>query len=186
MKRAVSLLVLLALVVAAAGVVSAQETRHVLENFNRVHGFTTENKAIISYNYDPAYVKEGDVSLKVVKEAGDQRSMVRFRNYHSNFISDLTAYNRLSFWVYFEDVSLLREDAAIGVSFWLTSGSKINFMYPVDILQDGWNYVVVDMADPQKYFMRKDVDLIEFQVRTADGETEMVYYYDDISLYWED
>ena len=102
MKRVIGLMVLLALVL--SGVAAAQEK--LIDNFESVHGFTTENKAIISYNFDPEFVKEGVFSLKVVKEAGDQRSMVRLRNYHRNFISDLTAYNRLGFWVYFPDVSV--------------------------------------------------------------------------------
>lgn len=181
MKRVIGLMVLLALVL--SGVVAAQEK--LIDNFESVHGFTTENKAIISYNFDPEFVKEGVFSLKVVKEAGDQRSMVRLRNYHRNFISDLTAYNRLGFWVYFPDVSLLREDVALQMSFWLTSGSKINFPFPVTDFQNGWNYVKVDLTDPTKYFSRKDVDLIEFQVRTAEPDFEMVYYYDDIRFFNE-
>jgi len=181
MKRSIGLLALLVLVLAFSGVVAAQE--RLLDNFDFVHGFSTENKAIISLNFDPEFVKEGNVSLKVVKEAGDARSMVRLRNYHRNFISDLTEYNRLGFWVYFPQASLLREDVALQMSFWLTSGSKINFPFPVTDFVDGWNYVEVDLTDPTKYFMRKDVDLIEFQVRTADGDAEMVYYYDDIRLY---
>jgi hypothetical protein len=51
---------------------------------------------------------------------------------------------------------------------------------------DGWNYVEVDLADPEKYFDRSNVDLIEFQVRTADGATAMTYYYDEIAMWWQE
>lgn len=157
---------------------------YLIDNFAGLDGFSTENDAALSHTTDPAFVKSAGGALKVTKSGSDARSMTRLRNYHARFVTDLTPYNRLGFWVYFPQASLLREDVALQVCFWLPSGGKINYTYPAADFVDGWNYVEVDLADPEKSFTRTSVDLIEFQVRTADGATAMDYYYDDIALWW--
>ncbi len=157
-----------------------------IDDFSILDGFSTENDASLAHTTNAQYVKSGVGALRVDKFGSDARSMVRLRDYHRNFIKDLTAYNRLGFWVYFPQAALLREDVALQIAFWLPGGAKINYPFPVSDFVDGWNFVEVDLADPEKYFNRSNVDLIEFQVRTADGATAMTYYYDEIALWWQD
>ncbi|HOB09227.1 MAG: hypothetical protein WAP20_02295 [Limnochordia bacterium] len=157
-----------------------------IDDFSSFDGFSRENDAEISHTTDSRYSKGSGGALRVDKAGTDARSMVRLRNYHRNFVQDLTPYNRLGFWVYFPQASLLREDVALQIAFWLPGGAKINYPYPVTEFVDGWNYVEVDLADPEKYFDRSNVDLIEFQVRTADGATAMTYYYDEIAMWWQE
>ncbi len=181
-SKKVVLLVAFVLVLSVAGVVSAADV-FVLDDFTVLDGFSTENRAILSHNTDPEFVKEGTGSLRVDKEAGDHRSMTRLRNYHPNFKSDLSAYNRFGVWFYIEDPALLQAEDAFVLSFWLTSGSKVPFGLNVDEFEAGWNHIVIDIT--QNYFNRLNVDLIEFQVRTADGDVETTYYYDEVTLWNE-
>lgn len=178
-------LVLLVVAVVFSGVASAAEVV-ILDDFSIFDGYSKENQAELSHNTDVAFVKEGTGSLRVDKGAGDARSMTRVRNYHRNWTTDLTPFNRLGVWIYFEDVSVLRPDAAFGVSFWHEGGSKTGFLYSVDQFVNGWNFAVVDLTDPQKYMNRSNMELIELQIRTADVDSTMTYYYDEIQVWWED
>jgi len=112
--------------------------------------------------------------------------MVRLRDYHRNFRSDLSGFNRLGFWVYFPDASLLRPDAALHVVIWQSDGNKPTWAFTSDQFVDGWNYVEIDLTDPEKALSPNSIGLIEFQVRTADGGTQMTYYYDEIELWWQE
>lgn len=155
-----------------------------IDQFDAFEGFTTENDASISHNANPDYVMAGKYSLRVDKTGSDARSMVRLRDYHPNFVSNLSKYNRLGFWVYFPDVNLLRPDAALIVNFWTPSGQK-SINYPIDNLKNGWNYVEINLLDNPELDLRT-INLIEFQVRTADGSTAMTYYYDEIAIWYQE
>jgi len=157
-----------------------------IDDFSSFEGYSRENDAAISHTTDKQFVKAGSGALRVDKAGTDARSMVRLRDYHPNYQRDLTKFNRMGFWVYFPQASLLREDVALQICFWLPGGGKINYPFPASAFVDGWNYVEIDLADPEKYFNRSSVDLIEFQVRTADGATAMTYYYDAIAMRWQE
>jgi hypothetical protein len=156
------------------------------DDFEIFDGYSTENDASLAQTTNHNFVFKGNGALRVDKAGTDARSMVRLRDYHRNFRSDLSGFNRLGFWVYFPDASLLRPDAALHVVIWQSDGNKPTWAFTSDQFVDGWNYVEIDLTDPEKALSPNSIGLIEFQVRTADGGTQMTYYYDEIELWWQE
>ena len=154
----------------------------VLDGFTQLDGFSKENDAELSLNSNPDYIIAGTGSLRVDKGPSDARSMVRMRDYHQNFRTDLSAYNRFAVWFYVDDPALLRADHALAICFWTAPGKPAK-VYTADMLVSGWNYLEVDLTDSDLNLDRSSLSIIEFQLRTADAATPLTFYYDEIAVW---
>lgn len=154
-----------------------------------VQGWSIEHQAKLYYNDDPAYIKSGENSIKVVREASDSnnRSNIRMRppgnQYsHPEWLADWSSYDTFSAWVYFEDVSVLADDA-IQFRIW-PEATVLTKEFSRSELTNGWNLLEIDLDtifanDPSRKY---DMTIVEFMVRVADPNTTMTYYYDQWKL----
>jgi hypothetical protein len=112
---------------------------------SKLDGLWHDRGSAPELNEDPAYIKEGDFSLKFTNQA-DQKSAFRWNRDPKGariWPEDWTEYTHWSMWIYIEDKTPLNEiEFALG-----TSAGTLSKKWSSDQLVDGWNLIEIDLKD---------------------------------------
>lgn len=150
-------------------------------------GFGSD-KGTIEINEDAEFIKTGERSIKFVNQA-DTKSCLRIqRSPHPDWPADWTQFERMSFWIYFDDV-----DSLNNVEYILTTpaGEKKK-SWAKDDLVNGWNYCEVNIPELAGDDLDKLVNMddapgnkgsyfLDIAVRTP--ENVITVYFDDF-IFW--
>ena len=151
-------------------------------------GISHEKGTSVEINEDAEFIKTGERSIKFVNQA-DTKSCLRIqRSPHPDWPADWTQFERMSFWIYFDDV-----DSLNNVEYILsTPAGEKKKSWAKDDLVNGWNYCEVNIPelagdDLDKLVNMDDVSdnkgsyFLDIAVRTP--ENVITVYFDDF-IFW--
>ncbi len=122
-------------------------------------GFSTDKATSLELNTDPQFLKNEERSLKFVNQTGTKSAFRIQRNPHPNWPADWTQFERMTFWVYIEDVEVLQDNAME----WILStlyGNKSKSWANTDLV-NGWNFCEVNFSEVIGGDLSKLVDMDE-------------------------
>lgn len=151
---------------------------HQIGIYDGLQGFQGD-ATTIEYNTDPKYIKSGDGSLKATTDSSGKGVRINRHSDHPDWITDWTPYDKLTAWVYIEDISQLNENA---FTFRVYVDPQKNHGWSASELENGWNLLEVDLKSLLDEEILKDMSniFVELIIR-ASGETVTVYI-DEILL----
>lgn len=122
-------------------------------------GFGTDKATSLELNTDPQFLKNEERSLKFVNQTGTKSAFRIQRNPHPSWPADWTQLERMTFWVYIENVEALQDNAME----WILStlyGNKSKRWANTDFV-NGWNFCEVDLPEVIGGDLSKLVDMDE-------------------------